>query len=198
VDRAALSAQLGHSLPANILLVNGPGARAAVATLHAPKQAIHTRSGWLSARRRLALVSGVDQAIALATAATVLAAVLALITIALSGARERGRSLALARTLGLPARQGWWLALAELAPVVVAALVGGIVAGVGIVLLLAPAMGLRELAGGLSDPPPTISPAFIAGLATAAVVLLFVAVLIEIAVRRRDRLSEVLRVGESI
>jgi putative ABC transport system permease protein len=198
VDRAALSAQLGHSLPANILLVNGPGARAAVATLHAPKQAIHTRSGWLSARRRLALVSGVDQAIALATAATALAAVLALITIALSGARERGRSLALARTLGLPARQGWWLALAELAPVVVAALVGGIVAGVGIVLLLAPAMGLRELAGGLSDPPPTISPGFIAGLATAAVVLLFVAVLIEIAVRRRDRLSEVLRVGESI
>jgi putative ABC transport system permease protein len=197
VDRAALSAQLAKAVPADVVLANGPGARTAVSALHAPSTRIHTRAGWLSARRNLALVSGVDQAIALATEATALAAVLALVIIVLSGARERGRSLALARTLGLAARQGWWLALAELAPVVVAALVGGIVAGVGIVVLLEPAMGLRQLAGGLSDPPPTVSASLIAGLALAAILLLLVAVLVEIAVRRSDRLSDVLRVGES-
>lgn len=198
VDRAALSTQLARSLPANMVLVNGPGAEKAVAGLTAPAASIHSRAAWLSARRHLALVNGVDQAIALATAATALAAVLALMVIVLSGARERGRSLALVRTLGLPARLGWWLALAELAPVLVAALVGGIVAGVGIVVVLEPAMGLRQLAGGLGDPPPTISAGLIAGLAGAAVALLLIAVLVEIAVRRRDRLSEVLRVGESI
>jgi putative ABC transport system permease protein len=198
VDRAALSARLAKAVPTNLVLVNGPGASAAVNTLGAPRADIHTRAHWLSAQRHLALVSGVNRAITLATFATALLAILALVVTVLSGARERGRSLALIRTLGLPARLGWWLALAELAPVLIAALVGGVVAGVGIVLLLEPAMGLRELAGGLGDPTPTISITLIAGLVGSVVGLLLLAVLVEIAVRRRDRLSDVLRVGESI
>jgi putative ABC transport system permease protein len=198
VDRSALSARLAKAVPTNIVLVNGPGASAAVKTLGTAKAARHARADWLSARRHLALVSGVNQAITLATVATALLAILALIVTVLSGARERGRSLALIRTLGLPARLGWWLALAELAPVLIAALVGGVIAGVGIVLLLEPAMGLRELTGGLGDPTPTVSLTLILGLAGSVVGLLLLAVLIEIAVRRRDRLSEVLRVGESI
>jgi putative ABC transport system permease protein len=196
VDRSALATQLGQSMAANVMLVNGPGARAAVAGLDASASAIHSRAQWLSARAHLALVRGVSEAITLATLATALAAIIALVVILLSGARERGRSLALVRTLGLPARLGWWLALAEVAPLLVAALIGGVVAGVGIVVFLEPAMGLRELAGGLNNPQPTISPALIGGLVAAAIVLLLVAVLIEVAVRRRDRLSEVLRVGE--
>jgi putative ABC transport system permease protein len=197
VDRAALSARLPRAITTNILLVNGPGAASAVRALGVAKSDIQTRAQWLSARQHLALVSGVNQAISLATIATALLAILALVVTVLSGARERGRSLALIRTLGLPARLGWWLALAELAPVLVAALLGGIVAGVGIVLLLEPAMGLRELAGGLGNPAPTVSLALIVGLVGTAIGLLLLAVLIEIAVRRRDRLSEVLRVGES-
>ena len=198
VDRAALATRLGKAVPADIVLVNGPGASAAANSLGAPKADIHTRADWLSAQRHLALVSGVDRSITLATLATALLAILALVVTVLSGARERGRSLALIRTLGLPARLGWWLALAELAPVLVAALAGGVIAGVGIVLLLEPAMGLRELAGGLGDPTPTVSLALIAGLAGTVVGLLLLAVLVEIAVRRGDRLSDVLRVGESI
>jgi putative ABC transport system permease protein len=198
VDRSALSARLGKAVPTNIVLVNGPGASAATRILGASKANSHARPGWLSAQRHLALVSGVNQAISLATLATALLAILALVVTVLSGARERGRSLALIRTLGLRARLGWWLALAELAPVLIAALVGGIIAGVGIVLLLEPAMGLRELAGGLGDPTPTVSLTLIVGLAATVIGLLLLAVLIEIAVRRRDRLSDVLRVGESI
>jgi putative ABC transport system permease protein len=198
VDRSALSARLDKAVSTDIVLVNGPGASAAAKTLGASRADTHTRAAWLSAQRHLALVSGVDQSITLATLATALLAILALVVTVLSGARERGRSLALIRTLGLPARLGWWLALAELAPVLIAALVGGVIAGVGIVLLLEPAMGLRELAGGLGDPTPTVSLALIAGLAGTVVGLLLLAVLVEIAVRRRDRLSDVLRVGESI
>jgi len=198
VDRATLAKMLGHAVPATIVLVNGPGARSAVGILKAPATDIQTRAQWLSARRALALVRGVDRAITLATLATALLAIIALIVTALSGARERGRSLALVRTLGLPARLGWWLALAELAPVLIAALVGGVIAGVGIVVLLEPAMGLGELAGGLGNPAPTISPLAIIALVGSAIALLSIAVLIEIVVRRRDRLSEVLRVGETI
>ncbi|HEX4444342.1 MAG TPA: FtsX-like permease family protein [Galbitalea sp.] len=197
VDRSALAARIGKTVNPDIVLAIGPRAASAAAELHVPASAIHTRADWLSARRRLALVSGVNESITSATLATLLLAVLALIVTVLSGARERGRSLGLIRTLGLPARLGWWLALAELAPVLVAALVGGIVSGVGIVLLLEPAMGLRQLAGGIGDPAPTISLALLAALVGAAVGLLLLAVLIEILVRRRDRLSEVLRVGET-
>ncbi|HEX4401420.1 MAG TPA: hypothetical protein VHZ98_08845 [Galbitalea sp.] len=198
VDRSALSARLDKAVSTDLVLVNGPGASAAAKTLGASRADTHTRAAWLSAQRHLALVSGVDQSITLATLATALLAILALVVTVLSGGRERGRSLALIRTLGLPARLGWWLALAELAPVLIAALVGGVIAGVGIVLLLEPAMGLRELAGGLGDPTPTVSLTLIAGLAGTVVGLLLLAVLVEIAVRRRDRLSDVLRVGESI
>jgi putative ABC transport system permease protein len=176
--------------------VNGPGAGAAINGLDAPRTAVHARATWLSARRHLALVNGVDVAITLSTLATALAAMVALIVILLSGARERGRSLALVRTLGLPARLGWWLALAEVAPLLVAAIIGGVLAGVGIVVFLEPAMGLRELAGGLGDPQPTVSPSLIAGLAASTIVLLLIAIAIEVAVRRRDRLNDVLRVGE--
>lgn len=197
VNRATLAEMLGKQQTTNIVLINGPGAAHAAKTLDAPASAVHSRAGWLAARTHLALVSGVNQAIGLATLSTLLLTILALLITVLSGARERGRSLGLIRTLGLPARLGWWLALAELAPVLIASLVGGVLAGTAIVLLLEPALGLRNLSGGTANPAPQISLGFIAGLVGVAVGLLLVAVLIEIAVRRRDRLSEVLRVGET-
>jgi putative ABC transport system permease protein len=185
-------------VPANTVLVNGPGAKSAVATLQAPAADIHSRAQWLAERRQLALVHGVDTTITLSTLATAVLAILALVVTLLSGARERGRSLALIRTLGLRAGLGWWLALAELGPVLLAALIGGICSAIAIVVLLEPAMGLRELSGGLGDPQPTISFALVASLVGTAVGLLALSVAIEVIVRRRDRLSEVLRVGGSI
>jgi putative ABC transport system permease protein len=123
---------------------------------------------------------------------------IALIATALAGARDRGRSLSLLRTLGMRAGLGWWLALAELLPVVVASLIGGIVAGVGMLVLLEPSLGLQVLAGGESNPPTVISPGLIIGLVIAAIVLLVVAIVAETLAYRRDQLSEVLRVGESV
>ena len=198
VDLASLSERMSESLTARTLLIVGPAAGHAAAGLGVPRADVHSRAAWLDQRRSLPLVAGVTNTMMLSTAAVALLAMIGLIATVLAGARERGHSLSLLRTLGMRARLGWWLALAELAPVVIAALLGGVVAGVGMVLVLAPSMGLDELAGGLSAPPPTVSPAVFLWLVGAAVVLLGCAVLAEVIAHRRDRLSEVLRVGETV
>jgi putative ABC transport system permease protein len=205
VDLDSLKQRLQHPTAANPLLttpntvlITGPGAPRAAASLGVEKAAIHSRADWLRDRRHLALIAGTQQTIFLATIAVALLAMIALIATALAGARDRGRSLSLLRTLGMRAGLGWWLALAELLPVVVASLIGGIVAGVGMLVLLEPSLGLQVLAGGESNPPTVISPGLIIGLVIAAIVLLAVAIVAETLAYRRDQLSEVLRVGESV
>ncbi len=209
VDRAALARKLaeptgGGTLSAgrvasltapNQTLILGPAALGAARSLGVDSPAIHDRGSWLDSRRHLALVTGTQQTMLLATIAVALLAAIALLATSLAGARERGRSLSLLRTLGLPAGLGWWLALADLLPVVVAAIAGGILAGVGIVALLEPALGLAVLAGGVSNPATVAPPLLFVGIAVATLVLLGASVLAEVAAHRRDRLSEVLRVG---
>ncbi|HEY2643297.1 MAG TPA: FtsX-like permease family protein [Galbitalea sp.] len=205
VDLESLAQRLQGPTPAspilttpNTVLITGSGAAIAATHLGVPKADIHSRASWLSARRHLALVAGTQQTMLLATIAVAVLAMIALVATALAGARDRGRSLSLLRTLGMRAGLGWWLALAELLPVVVAALVGGIVAGVGMLALFERSLGLGVLAGGVSDPPTVISPGLIIGLVAAAIVLLAVAILAEVAAHRRDQLSEVLRLGETV
>jgi putative ABC transport system permease protein len=197
VDRQALAARLGHAVQPSAILIDGPGAARAAHALTTDDGDIHSRAAWLAALREHAEVSGVATAITLSMISAAILAGLALVVTVLAGARERGRSLALVRTLGLPASAGNWLALAELAPVVVAALLGGIAAGVGMVALLEPVIGLVALTGGLGNPPPTFSATVLLLFAAGTVLLLVVAVVIEFSIRRRDRLSEVLRVGET-
>jgi putative ABC transport system permease protein len=182
----------------NTVLITGPAASYAAASLGVTKADIQSRANWLRDRRHFALVGGTQQTMLFATIAVALLAAIALVATALAGARDRGRSLSLLRTLGMRAGLGWWLALAELLPVVVASLIGGIVAGVGMLVLLEPSLGLRVLAGGVSDPQTVVPPGLIIGLVIMAMVLLAVAIVAEMLVYRRDRLSEVLRVGESV
>jgi putative ABC transport system permease protein len=194
--------QAGASDPSlstpNTVLVMGPGATRAAASLGVAKADIQSRANWLRDRRQQALVEGTQQTMLLATVAVALLAMIALVATALAGARDRGRSLSLLRTLGMRSGLGWWLALAELLPVVVASLIGGIVAGVGMLALLEPSLGLRVLAGGESDPPTVVSPGLIVELAIAAVAVMAVAIVVEMLAYRRDQLSEVLRVGETV
>ncbi len=187
----------GLSTP-NTVLITGSGAARAAARLGVPKVDIDSRADWLRDRRHQALVDGTQQAMLLATIAVALLAMIALVTTALAGARDRGRSLSLLRTLGMRAGLGWWLALAELLPVAVASLIGGIVSGIGMVELLEPSLGLRILAGGVSDPPTAVSPGLIIGLVIAAIAVMVLAIVAEMVAYRRGRLSEVLRVGETV
>ncbi|MBX9245298.1 hypothetical protein ICW40_10830, partial [Actinotalea ferrariae] len=203
VDLEAVAASTGSAPEADTVWVVGaddasvPEPAAVAAALGAPQDTVRSRAQWLDARRDAALLAGVEALMVLAVAAVCLLGVVALVATVLAGARERGRALSMLRTLGMGPRLGWWLALAELAPVVLAALVGGTLSGVVIVLVLAPALGLDVLAGGLSVPAPAVDLDVIVGLAAGAALLLVLAVLAEVLAHRRDRLSEVLRVGET-
>lgn len=195
-DRASLADRLGAPIDADTTLIVGPGAAAAAAAVKGGT--VLTRSQWIHDQQHEALVAGVHRVMLVSTGSVAVFAVIALAAGVLAGTRNRARSLALLRTLGMRSRLGWWLAAAETAPVVVAALVGGILSGVGIVLLLGPSLGLAALAGGSDTPTPSLSPPVGLAVVGAAVALLLIAVAVEVAAHWRDRLSEVLRVGETI
>lgn len=196
IDIDAVAKLMPEGFAANTYLVAGAGADEAVKQL--PQEGVLTRSGWTSDRRGLALIAGVESTMLFAVLAVGLLAIVALVATVVSGARARGRALSMLRTLGMSSKLGWWLALAELAPLVLAAVLGGIAAGYSVVLVLAPSLGLHVLAGGITVPAASFSPNVIIGLAVAALVLLLLGALADVLVHRRDKLSEVLRVGETV
>jgi putative ABC transport system permease protein len=197
VNLEALAAVLPTPFDTGSVLVVGPGTDAAVNAANLPADSALTRAVWIQNRESLALVSGVQLTLLWAVIAAAALSTVALIATVIRGSRERGQSLSLLRTLGMRRRFGWWLALSELAPILIAAVLGGIVAGVVIVFALEPALGLDVLAGGLSIPDPSIEPVVIAALPIAAFALLILGALADVIVHRRDRLTDVLRVGET-
>jgi len=198
VDREALAAFLPDPFPATRYLVMGDGAEAAAESLDVDQAAVLTWHEWIDDRRSLALVDGVERAMVFAVVAVALLSIVALVATVIGGARARGRALSMLRTLGMPPRLGWWLALAELGPLIAAAIIGGIVSGVVVMVTLTPAIGLDILAGGTSIPATSIAPTVFIALAAAGVVLLVLGALADVLVHRRDKLSEVLRVGETV
>ncbi|MED7930588.1 FtsX-like permease family protein [Nonomuraea sp. LP-02] len=112
-----------------------------------------------------------------------------------AGAPERWQTLTRLRTLGLRPREARWVAAGELLPPVVVAAVGGPLLGVLLARLTFGSLALRLLTG--ADPAPAV-PWWALGL-VAVVFLAAVAVVVpvESALRRRRRLSEVLRAGDS-
>ena len=195
IDRMALVSRVGFAVDANTLLVVGPGAAAATSELDGTA---FNRTQWLVDRQQQALVSGVNVVMLVSTGAVAALALIGLVASVLAGSRSRRRSLSLLRTLGMSSRLGWWLALSELVPIVLASLIGGVAAGVSIILVLGPSFGLETLAGGVQPPSLAIAPWVIVAVAAGALVLSVVAVLAEVIIHRRDRLSDVLRVGESL
>jgi len=182
----------------NVAFVSGDGAAEAVTSLSGVDQStVTTREAWLASVQESALIGGVERAIFIAVLAVGLLAAVALLVTVLRGVRERGRALSMLRTQGMGTGYGWWLALAELAPLTLAAVFGGAAAGLAIMWLLADTLGLKLLSGGLSDPPLTADWTFLAVVGGGIVVLLFFAVAIEVLTHRRNKLSEVLRWGES-
>ena len=182
----------------NVALVSGDGAAKAVSQLaDIDQSSVTTREAWLASMQDSALIGGVERAIFLAVMAVGLLAAVALLVTVLRGVRERGRALSMLRTQGMGTGYGWWLALSELAPLTLAAVVGGAVAGVAIMWLLADTLGLKLLSGGLTEPPLTANWTFLAIVGGGILVLLFFAVAVEVLAHRRNKLSEVLRWGES-
>jgi putative ABC transport system permease protein len=193
IDRQSLIDRVGLEAHVNTVFIDGPGAKAAAAHLDGD---VFSRASWLADRHQRALVAGVRDLMLASTGSVALLALIALIASVLASSRRRGRTLALLRTLGLNRRLGWWLALSELGPVVLASVVVGGIAGVLAVLVLAPSFGLESLTGGIAAPDLSLSPVVLLAVAAAAVVVASLATLVEVVVHRRDKLSSVLRVGE--
>ncbi|WP_431919675.1 FtsX-like permease family protein [Nonomuraea jabiensis] len=134
----------------------------------------------------------------LAWVSAVILPVLGLLGLALgtaAGAPERWQTLTRLRTLGLRPREARWVAAGELLPPVLVAAVGGPLLGVLLARLTFGSLALRLLTG--ADPALAL-PWWGLGL-VAVVFLAAVAVMVpvESALRRRRRLSEVLRAGDS-
>lgn len=199
VDRAQLSAASGEQVAADVLWVDGPGAEAAIAAMGLddnPQLTVTTREQWLADARSAPLGS---RLLALLVASAAVLAVFASVTLALTvvaSAPERGRTVSALRTLGLDARLSRRITLGELMPLTVAALLIGVAVGVAVPVALHSALGLTALTGELRPGPVTLDPASVAVAIGATVLALAVSVAVEAAVRRRERLGDVLRVGE--
>lgn len=196
VDRAGLGAA-STSLASNLVWVTGPGAEAAVSGTAAFDGAeVTSRADYLHGLRGSVLLHDFLRLLWGAVAAVAIFAAAGLVETIVSGARDRGRTLSLLRTLGLTARQGRWLIVGELAPLVAAGVAAGVLAGVAIVKLLGPALGLGTLTGGLTPPPLRIDSGFAGSVVVGMFALFILAVVVEVAVHRRDRLADTLRAGD--
>ncbi|MDG4779991.1 ABC transporter permease [Micromonospora sp. WMMD961] len=194
VDAAALAAAGLPAVP-DTVWVTGPGAARAVSNSGVTADVV-LRADVLRAQRAAPLTAGL---LGLAwTAAAVLLALglLGLALAAAAGASQRWQTLTRLRTLGLRPRDARWVAAAEvLPPVVVAAVCGPLLGALLARLTLGP-LDVRLLTGQGAD-PAAVLPWWLLGLVSVALLAAAVTVVpVESALRRRDRLSEVLRAGE--
>ncbi|GAA2512991.1 FtsX-like permease family protein [Winogradskya humida] len=191
-DAATLTAA-GVPMVPNTIWVTGPGAAAAAETTAGAN--VVARTDVLRERRDAPLVAGLIR-LAWASAFTLLA--LGLLGFALdaaAGAPERWQTLSRLRTLGLRTREARRVAAGELLPLALVAALGGPVLGVLLAVLTLGPLGLRLFTGQPGDPALLLPWAGVVVVAAAFLVMVVAVVRVEAAVRRRNRLSEVLRVG---
>ena len=199
VDRGAFSAASGDELVSTTTWVDGPGAAAAVGAAgltDTPGITVTEHDEWLSTWRASPLNAGM-LALLVATGLVLAGyAVLGLVLTVVATSRERGRTLSALRTLGLDARTARAMTFGELAPLALAAVLAGTAIGIAVPWVLTGALGLDLLTGHPAAAALQVTWVPIVGATVVVLGALAVAVGVESAVRRRDRLGEVLRVGE--
>ncbi|MBF8185642.1 ABC transporter permease [Nonomuraea sp. K274] len=195
VDAATVAAAGMPAVP-NTVWVTGSGAARAV-TANAVGADTVLLTDVLRARRTAPLTSGLLR-LAWASAATLLAlGLLGLALGAAASAPERWQTLSRLRTLGLRPRDARWVAAAELLPPVAVVAVVGPLLGVLLARLTLDSLALRLLTGQVAD-PALVTPWWLLGPVTVVLpAAVAVVVPVESALRRRRRLSEVLRAGEA-
>jgi putative ABC transport system permease protein len=195
-DVVIVDAASGVPFAPNTVWVTGPGAAAAVRANAATGQ-FTVRADVVHERRAAPLDAGLV-ALDWAVFGTLLAlGLLGFALAAAASAPERWETLARLRTLGLRTRDTRRVAAAELLPPVLVAAIGGPLLALLLVRLTFGPLALHTLTGQTADPAPLI-PWWLLGLVALALLgALFAVVRAEAAVRRRRRLSDVLRVGVS-
>lgn len=194
VDATAL-ADAGLTAVPNTVWVTGPGAAQAVSSSGVAADVV-LRADVLRAQRTAPLTAGLLRLAWTAAAVLLALGLLGLTLAAAAGAPERWQTLTRLRTLGLRPRDARWVAAGELLPPVVIAAVCGPLLAVLIGHLTLGPLDLRLLTGQAAD-PATVLPWWRLGLVGVALLAAAATVVpVESALRRRDRLSEVLRAGE--
>jgi putative ABC transport system permease protein len=206
VDRGLLLAAGGDvPLPVTALLAldgggaggaTHPGLEADLRTAMGTASPLLTRAGAVDRVREAPLVAGTLAAFPIASAVAAGLSALAVVLTLVVTAPARSRLLSRLRTLGLSPRQAQGLAVWEVAPLAVTALAAGLLLGLAVPWLVAPAVDLRPFTGGTSAPPYTVGAAAVAAIAAGFVLLIAVAVAVTVSANRRLRLGAVLRVGE--
>ncbi|WP_433830652.1 FtsX-like permease family protein [Actinoplanes sp. CA-015351] len=193
VDANALAAA-GMTAEPDTIWATGPGAAQAITTSGVAGDAV-IRTEILRERHDAPLVAGL---LRLAWASAVVMLALGLLGFALSAAAtapERWQTLTRLRTIGLRPRDARRVATAELLPLAVVAAVAGPALGLGMAWQTLGPLALRLLTGQSANPSVHLPwPALILVSTSFLVVALTVAPA-ESALRRRQHLSEVLRVG---
>ncbi|MCX5070429.1 ABC transporter permease [Micromonospora lupini] len=194
VDAAAL-ADAGLPAVPNTVWVTGPGAARAVSNSGVAADVV-LRADVLRAQRVAPLTTGLLRLAWTAAAVLLALGLLGLTLAAAAGASERWQTLTRLRTLGLRPRDARWVAAGELLPPAVVAAVCGPLLGALLARLLLGPLDLRLLTGQAAD-PGAVLPWWLLGLVSVALLAAAATVVpVESALRRRDRLSEVLRAGE--
>ena len=195
-DLDALAAAAPDVVAADTVVAVGPGSARALRLADAG--AVTTRAAWLARWRAQADVAGVQAAIGLGTGMLALFALVGFAGWMAGGSRERTRSAALLRTVGMPSAVRLFLALADELALVIAATIGGVVAAIALVWATTSGLGLGALTGGVVTPAPVVPsttvPVVIAGMVGAVAIGL----LVDAVATRRHRSIDVLRAGETI
>lgn len=194
VDARAL-ADAGLPAVPNTVWVTGPGAARAVSNAGVAADVV-LRADVLRAQRVAPLTAGLVRLAWTAAAVLLALGLLGLLLAAAAGASQRWQTLTRLRTLGLRPRDARWVAAGELLPPVVVTAVCGPLLGALLARLTLGPLDLRLLTGQAGD-PAAVLPWWLLGLVSVTLLAAAVTVVpVESALRRRDRLSEVLRAGE--
>ncbi|MEV4253702.1 FtsX-like permease family protein [Spirillospora sp. NPDC049652] len=146
--------------------------------------------------RQSPMVKVVDQAFAESALVVMVYGLLSVLLVLLVGARERGRAIAHLEVLGLSGRQRRTLALIEIGPVVLCAVLAGWFVGMMLPRLTGPVVNLRPYTLGFAASNHAVEPLHLAALAAVLLVVGLAAVLVDRLFDARGRLGEVLRTGE--
>jgi putative ABC transport system permease protein len=190
------------SVPADLaapdtVWVVGDGAAEAVAA--APELTgadVVDRHDRLTAERAAPLTTGLVALVGGSAVVLVALAALVVVLAAQAGGPERRRTLATVRTLGLTGRQVRRVSAGELLPGVLLSTVGGGALGVLVAWLVTTPLELQRVTGQTTAPTlvvPWWTPAVVLPLLLAVAGVLA----LESSLRRRERLGEVLRVGQA-
>jgi putative ABC transport system permease protein len=141
-------------------------------------------------------VAGMRVALFAATGFSAVLGGLAIVMTLTLAAGPRARALALLGTLGAPARVGRTLAVWEVAPPALAALVAGTAFGALVPLVVLAGVNLRPFTGSSAQPPYAVDPALLAATLGGFVLAVAAATLIALAISRRARAARILRTVE--